>query len=117
MQRHEIELETAGEVTDHQQDERAMRERFEQRLPIILLEDRRGARFCRGVLPRRRDRERQRYDQEQNAGENFQRGTPADLVDQADAERREQELTERSRRSAGAERDRTPALRQQLAER
>ena len=35
---------------------------------------------------------------------------PADIVDQADRERREQELAERARRGAGAEDDRSPAL-------
>ena len=94
-----------------------MRQRFAQRFLEILA----GCEISRArrriALRRRRDRKRQRDDQQQHTGERQQRRLVAEMIDQADAERREQELTERSRRGPGAERGRAPARRQQLAER
>ena len=55
-------------------------------------------------------------DQQQETREHLERGPPAQRIDQADGERREQELTERAGGGAGAEGERTPAFRQQLSE-
>ena len=49
-------------------------------------------------------------------GEDRQRSLPAEIVDHGNAERREQELPERSRGGSGAERQAPPLRRQQLAE-
>ncbi len=51
-----------------------------------------------------------------NAAKNQQRLLPAETVDQRDRERREQELPERTGSRAGAERERAPVRRHQLAE-
>ena len=109
----EGQLKAAGEEAEHQQHIGAMAERFRQRRLERLLVRGRHIRRCRG---RGRERERQRHDQQHQTGEYHQRRLPAEIVDQRHAERREQELAERSGRSAGAERDAAPLRRQQLAE-
>jgi hypothetical protein len=97
VQRHELELEAAGEIADHQQDERAVCQRFRQRLFPGLARHHvraRDAGLRQRILPRGRDHKRQRDHQEDDAGEDLQRRPPADLVHEADAERRKQELAE-----------------------
>ena len=112
----EEELKAAGEVAEHQQHVAAVAERFRQRLRRRFGLRHRGRRRARR-LRRRGEHERQRQDQQQDDGEHQQRVLPADIVDQADGERREQELAERAGRGAGAEADGAPLRRQQLGER
>ncbi len=69
-----------------------------------------------GGRRRGRQRKRQRHDQEHQPGKYRERRLPAEIVDQRDAERREQELAERSCRGAGAECDAALFRWQQLAE-
>ena len=63
------------------------------------------------------ERQRKRDDQQHQACEHRQRRLPAEIVDHGHAERREQELPERSGGGAGAKRNAAPLGRQQLAER
>jgi hypothetical protein len=91
-----------------------MAECLRQRHPERLLV--RGRHIGRG-RGRRGERERKRDDQEHQACEYRQRGLPAEIVDHRYAERREQELTERSGGGSGAERYAALLERQQLAER
>ncbi len=104
---------------EHQQHVGAMAQRLAERLPVGLGVGGAGGGFAgrRRLGARGRDREGERDDEQQHARENLKRTLPAEIVDQAHAERREQELPERTRRGAGAERGRTPVRRQKLAER
>jgi hypothetical protein len=78
---------------------------------------RRGCRRRCAVNPRRRKGERQRNDQKHDRCEDHERVPPAIAADQRYREWREQELSERSGRRAGAEGERPPLRRHQLAER
>ena len=111
----ESELKAAGEETEHQQHVGTMAERLRKRRPERLLV-RHGGRIrrCRGW---RCERKRQRYDQQHQKCEYRQCRLPAEIVDQGDAERREQKLPERSRGGSRAKRNSAPLGRQQLAER
>ena len=96
-----------------------MRKGLGQRLPVSLGAHRKlqRAENRRSIGARRCDRESKWDNQQQQAGKDFERCLPSDSIDQADAERREQELAEGAGGRAGAEGERAPAFRQQLAER
>ena len=108
----EGQLETAGEEAEHEQHVGALPERLDQRLPQRL---RRSALRGRPGSPGR-ERERERQHQQHDHPEDHQRLLPADGVDQRHAQRRIQELAEGARGGAGAEGERAPAFRQELAE-
>ena len=112
----EEELEAAGEEAEHQQHVAAVAEGLGQRLLSAICVAARAAAatgaFARGVA---------------SASDSgmISSTTPAKITSvccqpkssiSADRERREQELAERAGRRAGAEGERAPVLRQQLAE-
>ena len=112
----EGELEAAGEEAEHQQHVGAMAERLRQRLLAPIAAARAAAR-ARGACAAR---------SASATAACTSSSTPAKItsvvcqpigVHQAHGERREQELAERARRRAGAERERAPAFRHELAER
>ena len=111
----EGELESAGEEPEHQQDVAAMAERLGERLSDRLRRHVAGSGRCAGA--RRGEHQRERQDQQHESREDHERRPPAVQVDEEHAERREQELTQRARGGAGAERQRAPGFRNQLAER
>ena len=114
----EAELKPAGEEADDEQNVGAVPQRLGQRLLEGLRLARPRGRPAGGLVrPRRADRKRQRNDQQHQHGKDLERRLPAECIDQADAQRREQELPERTGCRAGAERRGAPAFRQELAER
>ncbi len=112
----EGELEAAGEEAEHQQHIGAMAKRLRERLHHALVVGGSRRTGSHLLLRRGRDRERQRQDQQREPGEDRQRALPAVIADESDAERRIEELAERTRRGAGAEGHRALFGRQQLAE-
>src|SRR5216684_2397667 len=96
MQSDETELESAGEETQHEQEKRAVPEGLGQSLTIGLRLQlaRRGFPTRAHVGGRSSDRKREWNDQKQKAGEDLERHSPADRIDQAYSQWREQELAE-----------------------
>src|SRR6202171_5488457 len=104
MRGHKGELKAAGKESEHQEHVGAVAERFPQRVAHgLLLAGLRAARCRRG-----REHERERNREEKEARKDDERRLPTLAVDQGDAERREQKLTEGSRGRAEAERETAP---------
>ena len=116
MHRDEEYLKAAGEKSEHQQHVAPVAESLGERLHHRLLRHG-GSRRRRPGVARQCQRQSERHDQQHDGAENDQRMLPAVSLHQGHRERGEQELSERARRSAGAEGERAPFRRHQLAER
>src|SRR5581483_10069241 len=112
MRGDESELKAAGEKAKHQENVGTMTEGFPERALHGLL----FAAFGVTRGRRRHQRKRHRHAEKQKPAENDKRGLPALVVDQSDAEGREQKLPERAGAGAEAEREPAPFRLQELPE-